>query len=355
MAHQATQRDVALKAGVNRSTVSRALNSDPRIPLKTREHILQIAREMDYRPNVSSQALIKQRHQGGIVQETIACISLRDTNDDPEVRARYDRFDRHNITALKAAAEKYNLNLELHHVGNRDEIKVLNHTLYHRGIRGVIFASILHPWPFEAFNWDQFIPICFFANFAPPSNRISSDWFQGMMNSYEHTYGRGYRKVAYVLFTHDDLIHDDQIRLAALHYLALEKVGDSIPIFRMSLSEYRRLMAGELIMIQQFSQWLERCQPDAIIGTNPGLHDILTQQLNLRIPQDIGYAQLIGSSPNDPLDLSGNIDNVYDLADSTFKVLIQQLHANAYGLPHHYIDIKLPLRWHTGSTLPPLA
>jgi len=56
-----TMKDIARKAGVSKSTVSRALNNDPRINAKTRGRILKIAREMDYRPHKMARALAKKR------------------------------------------------------------------------------------------------------------------------------------------------------------------------------------------------------------------------------------------------------------------------------------------------------
>lgn len=56
-----TMQDIAKKAGVSKSTVSRALNNDPRIKVQTREKILKIAGEMNYRPHHMAQALAKKR------------------------------------------------------------------------------------------------------------------------------------------------------------------------------------------------------------------------------------------------------------------------------------------------------
>lgn len=57
----ATIHDIARSCGLNASTVSRALNNDPRIREKTRERILQCAREMDYRPNLAARNLASGR------------------------------------------------------------------------------------------------------------------------------------------------------------------------------------------------------------------------------------------------------------------------------------------------------
>ncbi len=56
-----TIHDIARACGLNASTVSRALNDDPRVKEKTRERIRQCAREMDYRPNQAARNLASGR------------------------------------------------------------------------------------------------------------------------------------------------------------------------------------------------------------------------------------------------------------------------------------------------------
>ncbi len=57
----ATIHDIARACGLNASTVSRALNNDPRVREKTRERILQCAHELDYRPNQGARNLASGR------------------------------------------------------------------------------------------------------------------------------------------------------------------------------------------------------------------------------------------------------------------------------------------------------
>ncbi len=57
----ATIHDIARNCRVNASTVSRALNNDPRVKAATREKILQCAAEMDYRPNMAARNLASGR------------------------------------------------------------------------------------------------------------------------------------------------------------------------------------------------------------------------------------------------------------------------------------------------------
>ena len=50
-------RDIAKKAGVSVTSVSYALNGNPKVSKKTTEHIKQIANELNYRPNAAARTL----------------------------------------------------------------------------------------------------------------------------------------------------------------------------------------------------------------------------------------------------------------------------------------------------------
>ncbi len=56
-----TIKDIAKKLGINHSTVSRALNNDPRINKATAEKIRQTAMEMNYIPNTAAKGLARAK------------------------------------------------------------------------------------------------------------------------------------------------------------------------------------------------------------------------------------------------------------------------------------------------------
>ncbi|NBK93883.1 LacI family transcriptional regulator [bacterium 1XD21-13] len=66
-----TLKDIAKKAGVNVSTVSRALNNSKEISKDTRDLVQKIAKELDYEPNYSARVLVgkKTKTIGVIVPE----------------------------------------------------------------------------------------------------------------------------------------------------------------------------------------------------------------------------------------------------------------------------------------------
>ena len=65
MSQRVTTYDIALEAGVSRTTVSHILNNHPRVTLseKTRERVLATARKMGYVPHSAAQMLVTGRSQ----------------------------------------------------------------------------------------------------------------------------------------------------------------------------------------------------------------------------------------------------------------------------------------------------
>ena len=59
-----TSEEIARIAGVSRSTVSRVINKYPNVPEKTRQRVLKIVEEYDYRPNEMARALVGKAGSG---------------------------------------------------------------------------------------------------------------------------------------------------------------------------------------------------------------------------------------------------------------------------------------------------
>ena len=56
-----TIRDLALKLNISTSTVSRALRNVPEINQQTKRAVLDLAKELNYQPNVIAQSLRSKR------------------------------------------------------------------------------------------------------------------------------------------------------------------------------------------------------------------------------------------------------------------------------------------------------
>jgi len=72
-----TIKDIAERAGVSFSTVSKALRDSPLVQNKTKQHILSIAKDMGYQPNIAARSLVSRKSGAiGIVWPSIERAAL---------------------------------------------------------------------------------------------------------------------------------------------------------------------------------------------------------------------------------------------------------------------------------------
>jgi DNA-binding LacI/PurR family transcriptional regulator len=114
--------DIAQRAGVAESTVSRALNNNPAINIKTREKIQAIARELNYKVNTGARNLRLQRSQ------TIALVINAEQIDgqtfsDPfmmdMIGAIADELNQHNYSLLFSSSAVSRSDWHDHLLGSR--------------------------------------------------------------------------------------------------------------------------------------------------------------------------------------------------------------------------------------------
>ena len=68
-----TTKDLAKACGVSRTTVTRALSGTGRISEETKNRILNMAKELDYQPDLLARSLVKGR---SMTIGVVLCLSL---------------------------------------------------------------------------------------------------------------------------------------------------------------------------------------------------------------------------------------------------------------------------------------
>jgi LacI family transcriptional regulator len=126
-----TLEDIALKAGVSRSTVSRVINNQPNVRSDVRQRILDVIEQTGYHPNVAARALASQRSWtiGLVIPRTVSSFFS-------------DPFFPRLTQGIAQACNQYNYTLGLFLVSNhQDEEKIFPRISRKGSLDGLLVQS----------------------------------------------------------------------------------------------------------------------------------------------------------------------------------------------------------------------
>lgn len=193
---QATIHDIAKKAGVSSSTVSRALQDNPLINSKTRERIKALAAKLNYQPNVLAHNLRKGHSK--------------------MVGVMVPRIDHHFFSGIIGGIEKVlneaGYNVIILQALDSSEKEVMNiQSLLEQRIAGVL-ASPLAVYSdnkhYELLVKNE-IPLIFFDNthINMPVSMVLNDDYRGARIATEHLIAQGCRNIMFLGGPRDSYIY----------------------------------------------------------------------------------------------------------------------------------------------------
>ncbi len=276
-----TIHDIARELNISASTVSRALNDNPRISQKTKEKIKSVADSLGYRPNtMASNLRNKKSNTIGIVVPLI---------------------NRHFFSSVISGVEDvayksgYNVVISQSNDNADKEINIV-HSMFLNRVDGLIISIAM-----QTSNYDHLklfrkknIPLVFFDRAVPEieTDKIMVDDRAGGFKVTQHLIDQGYQRIAHVGGPQNLLIY--QLRLKG-YVDALEKNGVA---YDPSLVLTSTLTSDEGIVAVKKLMSLPQ-PPDAIFCANDTV--ALSAMMYLRdsgikIPQEMG---IVGFS-NEP-------------------------------------------------------
>ena len=177
--------DIAKKAKVSPSTVSRALQDHPRIGAETKKRIRELAKEMDYVPSTVARSLIaNQTWTIGMVLATI---------DDPFMGRVVEGVEH---VAIEAG---FNVFLSTSQNDRQREIAVID-TLQQRRVDGIIVIAshLFNQYP-QYFDRSK-VPIVFINEQKPGKSIhfVTVDDLHGARVAVEHLIALGHRRIGYM-------------------------------------------------------------------------------------------------------------------------------------------------------------
>jgi DNA-binding LacI/PurR family transcriptional regulator len=205
-------KDIARLAGVSHSTVSRALNHSPLIPLETAERIQRIAAEQGYSASAVARSLVTRKTEAiGVVVTSIA-----------------DPFNGEVVAGIEEVAnrEGYSVVLATSQANPEREMAVVR-AFRERRVDGILVASSRLGARYQSLSEEMEAPIVLLNNQHPSelAHSVSIDNVDGGFQVTEHLIALGHRNIAYI--GDESGLQSDEERFAGFA-AALKKAGLTI-------------------------------------------------------------------------------------------------------------------------------
>lgn len=265
--------DVARKAGVSRSTVSRVINNDPNVKLETRERVLKVIEEERYNPNAVARSMVTGRTQViGVVVPHEYHIFFNDPYYFPALLEG---------VSSTTTQRDYAMLLWVRQSGE-DEGIFYRRILQNGLMDGVIIASASTKNPLVSYLAEMGIPLAMVERPGFHEDQVcyvTVDNGSATRGVVEHLIGLGRRRIGIIAGTEDNM--DGQERLESFRR-AMHDAG--LPNDLVVNGEFQRREAYEAakILIAQ--------QVDAIFACSDmmaqGAYEAL-QEAGRRIPDDV--------------------------------------------------------------------
>lgn len=328
-----SMRQVAERAGVSVSTVSKVMNDYPDVSRETRERVNRTIQELDYRPNVVARSLVKRR-------SWTMGLFLLDSVTTP--------FIAHLVEGLRRSLESTGYDLLILSPNRDDENYSFARHCVSRSVDGVAVFGIDPDDPSLRELVQTNIPLVLIdsAVLGPRTGYVTSDNRQGTHLAVDHLVALGHRRIAF--------LSGDQSYLVGRHRTegyrtALAEHGIEHDPELEEVEEYddaggyramRRILhrGGEVTAVV--------CSGDSMAaGAISALH-----QAGLRVPEDvsvIGYDDTFVSQMTVP-HLTTIDQHVSTIGVKVGESLIRMIEDPQASPPQETIGVELVTRDSTG-------
>lgn len=255
MTNRITILDIARRAGVGRSTVSRALRNDPRCNKETRERIQALAVEMSYVPDPALSALVAHRDKSRPVSATYN-IALVDN-----VSGWGDAYRSAIRQGIENEAARLGYALEYLAPDSFESPRKLASVAAARGVRGLVWAWLMNERFIPEFPWERFAHVGFLLPVVRPNiHRVRDDAFRTVFDAARAAFQAGFERPALAILTSPGSVND-RFQSAGWLQAHAEATRTPLPVWY-----------GGVKGVDDLHTWVKSCQPDLIIGNTDGIY-----------------------------------------------------------------------------------
>lgn len=179
-----TVNEIAERCGVSRTTVLRALNNQARVGEATKKRILEVAKELNYRPNLVARSLNKGRTM------MIGMVAINMEN-----MVFVESLSEVNKEAQRLG---YSLNIALNGENQEAEIQRIRE-FADRQMEGILLSAVNQGPEFEDFLASLNIPIVCVGNYVSDAySTIMIDEAQAARDAVNLILSKGYKRIVFV-------------------------------------------------------------------------------------------------------------------------------------------------------------
>ncbi|MCD8481310.1 MAG: LacI family transcriptional regulator [Verrucomicrobia bacterium] len=328
-----TQKTIAEVLGLDVSTVSKALNGDPRIAAATRAAVGVEAQRLGYRRDPMLSALANHRRGLRVpgYKATIAWVCNHGPEVDMGVFAGYHEY----LAGAQARARQLGYAVERFYVdGRRLNARRLGEILLARNIRSVVVApQAQNPQPLDL-PWDQLCAITIGYTFKEPTlNLVTNDHFFTMTEIMRIVQARGYRKVGCYMSRAEN---ERMGRRAGSAFMAFSKESNvTVALF-------------DTFNDVEFMGWVREQSLDAVIGPGRSALRVLREN-GIQPPTDMGLVGYALSA--DEKVISGMSHSNFRIGELLVDQLCRAFEHGERGIPAQAVRLLVPSVWLENETL----
>jgi len=336
---RATQKDIAKRLGIHRSTVSLVFKNHPAVAEKTKQLVLKTASKLGYAPDpmLASLAAYRQRQRQSSFHGTLAWLVNRLPDFDWKANPHYGKY----FSGAVDRARRHGYLVDVLDLNTRGMTpQRLGGIMRARNISGILVC----PQPYHrrelSFPWEHFSHVTFGHSLTSPRlHMVTAAHYHAVRKCMILLKEHGFHRIALAIAREDNARADDAYLSAYLGQQHLSQEHAAIPPY---LGGYDTFGKGEAL-----EQWLVAHKPDALVTNN---FRILThlRTFGLQTPKDLSV--LCPSLPDPDAQLTGILEDSFHIGEVAVDFLVGLIQHGIRGVPTQPQRIHVEGLWNTGSS-----
>jgi len=331
-----TLSEVARRANVHPSTVSKAMRNHPRLSAATRDRLRKLAEEMGYRPDPQLAVLNAYRHgRRSSRRGTLALLHPPDPVHPEEARHTNTGFWSDTVRH----ADRLGFSVDAFDLNDPDlSAARLHQILQTRNIRGCVVNGRTDRYFRIDLPWAHYAAVTTGFHLVEPTlDVVSTDHFRNTQRAFGILWERGCRRIGLIADPlGEEVTHR---RRAGAFFAESDRLGNPVRPFH-----------GKLTERDAFLRWFEAEKPDALLASDLGRKRRM-EALGLRFPRDAALV-LLNLRREGVGEAAGIQQNMRGATRTAVELVAAALQNGRLGPPEQQHFHLIEGHWHEGPTLP---